>query len=455
MPPSQRPILLVVDDEPAIVALIERFAGERGFDVIARADGRAAIAELHHIAADVALVDLRMPEIGGLDVLRAIRAADPGCQVILMTGQGTIDSAIEAVKLGALDYLGKPFDFDRLGELLGAVRGSLERRREMLRADGDQASQFEFCGLIGRTAAMQELFDTVRRLAPHVRTALVTGETGTGKELMAHALHASGRRARERFLSLNCSAIVESLFESELFGHVRGAFTGAIDANEGLFEAADRGTLFLDEIGELAPPMQAKLLRVVEQGEVKRVGATTSRRVDVCIVAATNRDLRQEVSAGRFRQDLFYRLNVIEIRIPPLRERREDIPYLTAVFVRHFAQTFKKSISGLSIGAEGALQNAPWPGNIRELRNVIERACLLTDGSLITERDVRRALGSPAVATPRPVAHGVVRRPSPEPDRQQVNQMLQELGGNKAATARALGIDRRALYRILDGPDCE
>jgi transcriptional regulator with GAF, ATPase, and Fis domain len=296
------------------------------------------------------------------------------------------------------------------------------------------------------------LFDTIRRLAPHIRTALVTGETGTGKELVSRALHKLGSARARSLVVVNCSAVVETLFESELFGHVRGAFTGATDAKAGLFEQADGGTLFLDEIGELPLAMQAKLLRVVEYGEVQRVGATRPQRVDVRVIAATNRDLLVDVQQKRFRQDLYYRLNIVEIFLPPLRERREDVPYLTAAFVKEFAERFNKAISGLSAGAERLLQNAPWPGNIRELRNTVERACMLSNSHILSEQDVRAALGNagrPAAETPH--AQVTISRPTPPaPDRDQVEQALQRAGGNKSVAARALGVSRRALYRRLD-----
>lgn len=452
-----RPVLLVIDDETGIIAMIERFARDQGFDVIARAGGRAMLTELPTLKADVALVDLRLPEVGGLDVLRAIHDADSTCQVILMTAHATVESAIEAVKLGALDYLSKPFDFNRLGELLAGVRHGIARRQRLLAADSELASRVEFCGMIGRSPVMQELFDTVRRLAPHVRTALVTGETGTGKELVARALHTLGPRRERRFIAFNCSAIVETLFESEFFGHTRGAFTGATDAKTGLFEQADGGTLFLDEVGELPVPMQAKLLRVVEYGEVQRVGGLEPRRVDVHVIAATNRHLLEEVGVGRFRQDLYYRFNIVEIGLPALRERREDIPYLTAAFIKEFAKRFSKSLVGLSPGAERLLQKAPWPGNIRELRNVLERACMLSEGRILSERDLLSALGSRQPATH---ASDAVRPPAtasrseatstPELGREQVRQALQQVGGNRSAAARLLGVSRRALYRRLD-----
>jgi DNA-binding NtrC family response regulator len=371
-----------------------------------------------------------------------------------MTGHASVDTAIEAIKLGALDYLVKPIDFDRLRELLITVRRSVERRETLLQADADLAKRFEFFGMIGRSPVMQELFDTIRRLAPHIRTALVTGETGTGKELVSRALHQLGAPRSSPLVVVNCSAVVETLFESELFGHVRGAFTGAVDAKVGLFEQADGGTLFLDEIGELPLAMQAKLLRVVEYGEVQRVGATRSHRVDVRVIAATNRDLLADVQLKRFRHDLYYRLNVVEIALPALRERREDVPYLTAAFVKEFSKRFSKPISGLSVGAERLLQSAPWPGNIRELRNTVERACMLAAGHVLTDQDLRSALGSAAgrLVSDMPLAAMLPDRPlapSPALDRHSVEQALQRSGGNKSATARALGVSRRSLYRRL------
>src|SRR5712691_2236515 len=439
-----RPVLLVVDDEPGVIAMIDRFAHGQGFDVIARADGRQAIAELPTLNADVALVDLRMPEVSGLEVLRAIHDAYPACQVILMTAHATVDSAIEAVKLGALDYLSKPFDFDRLGDLLTTVRKGLERRRELLKADSELANRFEFYGMIGRSPVIQELFDKIRRLAPHVRTALVTGETGTGKELVARALHKAGPRAHKKFVTINCSAVVESLFECELFGHTRGAFTGAVDNKPGLFEAADGGTLFLDEIGELPLPAQAKLLRVIETGDVQRVGALDTRHVDVRVVAATNRDLRGESAAGQFRGDLFYRLSVVELHVTPLRERHEDIPYLIAAFVREFAGKFGKSVLGPTPAAERLLLTAAWPGNVRELRNVLERICILAEDRFFSEKETLAALSPSAVAQAE--AGREQKKGDPhllaDAERDHISRVLKGTSGNKKAAAQLLGLSR-------------
>ena len=440
-----RPRLMVVDDEPEILAVIDRFARGLGFDVARHAGGREALASFPEARPDVLLVDVKMSEVGGLDVLKTIRALDSDCPVILMTGHPSVDAAMDAVKLGALDYLSKPLDFDRLGALLAGVRAGIDRRAQLSAADANMARQFEFHGMIGRAPAMQDLFDTLRRLAPHVRTVLVTGETGTGKELVARALHALAGGPKSQLVTVNCSAVVESLFESELFGHQRGAFTGATDTKPGLFERAHGGTLFLDEIGELPLALQAKLLRVVEHGEIQRVGSVEERRVEVRIIAATNRDLRAEVAAGRFRSDLFYRLSVVEIRTIPLRERREDIAYLTAAFLAAAAMRLKKKISGLTPAAERLLHNAAWPGNIRELSHVIERACILSDGLILSERDMAAAMSRG------PAAEG-----ADDPNlmanaqRGHVERVLSQVGGNKTAAARMLGISRRSIYRRLD-----
>ena len=452
---GEKPVLLVVDDEPGIVRLIERYARKIGFEVSTATSGNEALEKLATERAAAALVDLRMADVDGLEVLRRIRAEDHGCQVILMTGHASIETAIEAIKLGAMDYLSKPFDFDRLERLLTSVHSDIERRRALLAAESRIVKQLEFCGMVGRSGIMLDLFDRIRRFAPHVRTALITGETGTGKELVARAIHKAGPRAGKKFVTINCSAVVESLFESELFGHMRGAFTGAVDNKPGLFEMADEGTLFLDEIGELPAAAQAKLLRVIETGEVQRVGGLDSRRVDVRVVAATNRDLRAESAAGRFRDDLFYRLSVVEFHVLPLRERREDIPYLIAAFVRHFSGLFGKPLLGPTPAAERVLLTAEWPGNVRELRNVIERICILCEDRFFSEKEALAALNPPHATAPEadaiPVS-GKQRDPQllADAERQHITRVLKGTDGNKKAAAHLLGVSRRALYRKLD-----
>jgi DNA-binding NtrC family response regulator len=470
--PAKAPTLLVVDDDPAVLALVDQLATDLGFSVVRESDGHAALRQLHTVRPDGALIDVGLADIDGLNILREIKNADPQSQVILMTGAGSIGSAVEAIKAGALDYISKPFEIERLRELLITVRKSLERRETLLRIDADVARQFEFYGLIGRSPGMQEVFDSVRRFAPYARTVLVTGETGTGKDLVAKALHRLGPRKDRRLITVNCSAVVETLFESELFGHVRGAFTGATDTKVGLFEHADSGTIFLDEIGELPLTLQAKMLRAVEYGEVQRVGSLETRKADVFAVAATNRDLRAWSAQNKFRSDLYFRLSTIELHIPPLRDRREDIPYLTASFIREFATKMNRPIKGITVHAERMLQQAAWTGNVRELRNVIERACILTDSRIISEREMTLAMSTVPTAAAATAdrgrasvsssngngtsgAHGSFAE-DPESSlmstaqRDQIVRVLRQVDGNKAAAAKQLGMSRRSLYRWID-----
>jgi two-component system response regulator HydG len=457
-PAPARPLLLVVDDELPVLKVIERLAAKVGYDVITCASGTEALKALMRRPADLAMVDLRMPDVNGLDLLRQIRNSVPSCEVMLMTGYGAVDSAVEAIKLGAREYMTKPFDIDRLRQVLVDIRSELERRANVIALEGEVARQLEFCGMLGRSPAMQEVFSLIQRLAPHAKVVLLTGETGTGKELAARAFHQVGPRRARPFVTINCSAVVDTLFESELFGHVRGAFTGAVESKPGVLEAAQGGVLFLDEVGELPIAVQAKLLRAIEFGEVQRVGSLQAKHVDVSVIAATNRDLRAEVAAGGFRGDLFYRLNVVEVPLPPLRDRREDIPYLTAAFIRECAERIRKPLTGLTPSAERVLLNARWDGNVRELKNVIERACMLADGTLISERELAGAFpqdAGPGVPAGRRGAdsassRGDVTAPLQEIERDHIVDVLRRVNGNRMAAARLLGISRRALYRRLE-----
>lgn len=450
-PSSQpRPLLLLVDDDHQIRQLLSEVGAREGFEVLEAADGSMAVEMLQRRHKDLVLLDLHMPRLNGLDVLRSVRASGSSSQIALMSGGAAVEDAVEAIKLGATEYFAKPLDLSRVRALMAAMRQQFHDRNSVLDADATLAERLEVCGMIGRSPAMRELFSVIHRLAPHARTVLVTGETGTGKELVARALHELGPRKNKRLVTVNCSAVVETLFESELFGHVRGAFTGANADKVGVFEAANGGTIFLDEAGELPPGAQSKLLRALENGEVQRVGSVELRKVDVRVIAATNRRLDAEMAAGRFRSDLYYRLNVVEIAVPPLRERSADIPYLTAAFVKRFAREFDKPITGLTEEAEERLMQWPWPGNVRELRNVIERACLLCEGHLLTERDLARTLSlrpAPASVAVEDEAAG------PPPTADQVRAALDSTGGNKSLAARRLGISRRALYRLIDKYD--
>ena len=441
-----RPLLLLVDDDAQIRQLLVEVAEREGFDVLEAADGDAALDMMQRRHMDLVLLDLHMPRVNGLAVLRGVRATKSSSQIALMSGNATVEDAVEAIKLGASEYFSKPLDLARVRALLAAMRQQYLDRNSVLEADATLAERLEVCGMIGRSPAMREMFSVIHRLAPHARTVLITGETGSGKELVARALHELGPRRQKKLVTVNCSAVVETLFESELFGHVRGAFTGATADKTGVFESANGGTVFLDEAGELPAGAQAKLLRTLENGELQRVGSVELRKVDVRVIAATNRRLEAEISAGRFRSDLYYRLNVVEIAVPPLRERSGDVPFLTAAFVKQFAKEFSKPITGITEAAEERLVQWQWPGNVRELRNVIERACLLCEGHLLTEGDLARSLNE------RPAALMTVddEPVGPPPTADAVRNALEGTGGNKSLAARRLGISRRALYRLID-----
>jgi two-component system response regulator PilR (NtrC family) len=375
--------LLIVDDEQSMREWLTIALSQDGYDVETAASGEDAIKVLDRTPVDVALVDLRMPGMDGLATLRAIKRANEAVSVIIMTAYATAETAVHALKEGAYDYLIKPFKVDELRHL---CRKALEERRlrgENVRLRHEVEARYHFGNLIGKSPPMREIFSTIERLGDSKATVLVTGESGTGKELVAKAIHFNSNRKGGPFVTVNCGAIPQELMESELFGHVKGAFTGAMSAKQGLFEVADGGTLFLDEVSELPPHLQVKLLRVLEDPEIRPVGGVKPVRVDVRIVAATNRDLAQAMARGTFRQDLYYRLNVILLHLPPLRERREDLPLLVDHFLQKFAEASGRPIKVVSPGTFAALESYPWPGNVRELENVIERAVTLERGTVL------------------------------------------------------------------------
>ncbi|MGH9859528.1 MAG: sigma-54-dependent transcriptional regulator, partial [Candidatus Acidiferrales bacterium] len=375
---SETVLIVVIDDEPQNLRLMEAALGsEAGLRIMTATDPEQGLELIQQQRPQVVLVDLMMPKVSGMEVLERVSVGRPETEVILMTAHYSTRSAVEAIRKGASDYLEKPISLERLRSSVICAVEAARLRMRAAQLDEELARACRFEGMIGRSPAIMEVFARVKRVAPHFRTALISGATGTGKELVAQALHRLAPGALGRFAVCNCSAVVETLFESELFGHVKGAFTGATQDKVGLFEYANGGTVFLDEIGELPFTVQAKLLRVVQSQELQRVGAPAVRKIDVRVVAATNRNLRQEVAAKRFREDLYYRLAMVEIPVPRLSERREDLPLLTRHFIAHFAKEYGKEIGGITMRAQALLSRYAWPGNIRELENAIGHACMM------------------------------------------------------------------------------
>src|SRR5687767_6292162 len=376
--------LLIVDDEAPLREAIAERLGDHGFVVEQAGSGEEAIERLSAFAFDVLITDLRLPGIDGRKVLDAAIERYPDIIGIVITGFGTVKDAVDAIKQGASDFITKPFQFDAL---LHVISSALEQRRlksENAYLRSQLEERYRFAGIVGRSRPMRELFQLLETVAATSSTILITGETGTGKELAARAIHHNSPRRANRFVALNCSAIPETLLEAELFGHVRGAFTGAVGNRQGRLEQAHRGTLFLDEVGTMSPALQAKLLRVLQEREFERVGDSHTVKIDVRIIAATNSDLAQLVAAGQFREDLFYRLNVIPVHVPPLRERKDDIPMLVRHFAQQFARRMKKTIEVIPAATMQALTRYDWPGNIRELQNLVERAVILSPGTTLT-----------------------------------------------------------------------
>jgi len=391
--------ILIVDDEPGLVDFLTVLCTSEGHDVSSAGSVAEARSRLAERTPDLVLCDMMMPDGNGLDLLREIRGQDSGPAVIMMTAYTSTRSAIEAMKLGAYDYVPKPFDVD---ELKVVIQRALEKTRlaeENVYLRQELAERYGFKNIIGRSPKMQTIFSLIGRVARTASTVLIEGESGTGKELIARAIHHSSPRANERFLSINCGAMPENLLESELFGHERGAFSGAVRDKRGLFQEAHRGTLFLDEIGEMSLPMQVKLLRALQDKTVRRVGGTTEESVDVRIITATNQELREKIARGEFREDLYYRINVIPIALPSLRERREDIPLLVGHFLRKSCESMGLPAKKISAEAMRLLENHAWPGNVRELENLVERAVALSTSEVITAEDLPAELsyggGSP------------------------------------------------------------
>ncbi|MCL6504405.1 MAG: sigma-54 dependent transcriptional regulator [Pirellulales bacterium] len=434
--------LLLVDDDQEFLDTHAAWFRQRGYYVETATSGAEALALTERRQFDVAVVDLAMGGLSGLEVLERLKSSAAECEVIILTGKATVETAVQAMKLGACDYVTKPV---RMAELELVVEKAAERRqlgKENRQLRAVLARSEPNSQIIAQSPAMREVFRMIERAGPTDKAILIQGESGTGKELVARALHRASLRADKPLVVINCAALPETLLESELFGHEKGAFTGAISSKPGLFELADGGTLFIDEIGELAGGLQAKLLRVLEDGSMRRVGSLKERRVNVRLLAATNRKLSEEVKAGRFREDLYYRINVMSLELPPLRERTGDIPLL----VRHFLQPDWE----LEPAAAAALERYSWPGNVRQLINALERAKIMADDHVIHLEDLPAEVAAAAESAPpsRPAGDDLA-----SVERAHVVEILRRERGNKARAARALGINRRTLYRLLEKYD--
>jgi len=441
--------LLVADDDPGLRESLERTLTREGYRVLLASDGRAALERVQGGGIDLIVTDLKMPGLTGLELLRAAKAIAPDLDVILLTAFGTVEEAVKAMKDGAYDFLTKPF---RREQLLKLIDKALERRQLIEKNKALQQRLDDLLGqgtMIGASPAFRRMMTLVEQVADSSATVLVLGESGAGKEGVARAIHQRSARKNGPFVAVNCASLPENLLESELFGYEKGAFTGAAGRKEGRFELADTGTLFLDEIGDLSPATQPKILRVLQEGEFERLGATRTIRVDVRIVAATNQDLSQMVKEKRFREDLFYRLNVITITVPPLRDRPEDISVLAAHFVRIYAAKNNRRLEGLTDEAVRQLEAFSWPGNIRQLENVIERAVVLARGARIDVADL-----PPEIAGATPLPEGVltirIGTPLAEVEARLLDETLRVTKGNKTLTARLLGIDPRTVSRKLE-----
>jgi DNA-binding NtrC family response regulator len=442
----------ILDDEIGMVEMLQESLRCLGFASIGTSDPQYALELIEKGRIRVVMSDIKMPGMDGLQFLEQALRLDPGVYVVLMTGFYSLDNAIAAIKRGAYDYIPKPVDRLRLKKSLDELAESFNRRKRIRTLERQMLPDLEFHGIVGRSPAMLEVFEMVRKVARHYTNILLVGATGSGKELVAQSIHQISPVSQQKFAVCNCSAMVETLLESQLFGHVRGSFTGATDTRPGLFEYANGGTVFLDEVGETSLAMQAKLLRVIQNREIQRVGSPEVRRVDVRLIAATNRDLRAEVLAGRFREDLFYRLSTIQIRVPSLAERLDDIPMLTQFFLKKYNTAYSKQIHGLTRRTQAVLLQHGWPGNVRELENVISCACLTSVNDFIDVDDLPENLQKPAGQNANPADPW---RPIPlnEVRRQHIRRVLESCEGNRVRAAQLLGIGRTSLYRFLKRPE--
>ena len=438
--------LVAIDDDSATLQLISTVLAQDDLEILTATDPEVGLEIIHKKRPQIVLTDLMMPKMGGMELLERVQAFNPTTEVILMTGQYSTESAVEAIQKGASDYMNKPLSVEKQRHRIENLVQEARRTQRALQLDHELVEAYRFEGMIGRSVQMLDVYTRIRRVAPHYRTALVTGPTGTGKELVARSLHHLSPVASGPFAVCNCSAIIETLFESELFGYVKGAFTGATQDKIGVFEYANGGTLLLDEIGEMPLTTQAKLLRVLQSQEIQRVGSPAVRKIDVRVVAATNRDLRALAAEKQFREDLYYRLSMVEIALPSLLDRLEDLPLLERHFMERFAAQYNKPLAALTRRAQALLARHSWPGNVRELENVFGHACMMAEGNTIDVPDLPGYLSNPES---RGLLQDDVMLPLEELDRRHARRVLGHVGGNKVRAAEILGVSRATLYRLI------
>jgi two-component system, NtrC family, response regulator HydG len=446
---AEKPKILVVDDEQSHRIMLKAVLGAEGYAVAEAADGTEAVEAVGKDAFDVILLDIRMTNMDGIEALGEIRKISPQVPILIMTAYASVKTAVEALKAGAFEYLTKPLDVEELKILIEKAMDHYHLRAENLVLKERLGDRFDFSRIIAASPKMKALLETLAMVAPSDAAVLIMGESGTGKEVVANAIHHNSPRAGEPFIKVSCAALPETLLESELFGHEKGAFTGAVARREGRFQLAHRGTIFLDEVGEMSPAIQTKLLRVLQEKEFEPLGGTRTIKVDIRVIAATNRDLVKEVKEGRYREDLYYRLNVVPLTLPPLRERREDIPLLTDHFLAHYREKNRKPLRSISGKALDLLVRYDWPGNIRELENCIERAVILSRDEVLVPADLppqirmlSREEGKEALAIPAGMSLDEV-------ERALIVKTLDETGGNRTRAAEILGINRRTLQNKL------
>jgi two-component system response regulator HydG len=450
-PVKKENTILVVDDDQAHRTMLRTLLSGWGYKIVEADDGQVAIEMVHELAFDMILMDIRMLKVSGLEALDGIKTYNPAIPVIIMTAYSSVETAVEALKKGAYDYLTKPLDFDELRLTMERAMDHSQLKEENRLLRETLGSHFDRQNIIGRSTAMVKLLETVAQVAPSEATVLITGDSGTGKELIAGAIHFNSPRKDGPFVKVNCAAITETLLESELFGHEKGAFTGAHRLKEGRFRQADGGSLFLDEVSEMSLGMQVKLLRALQEREITRVGGEEVIRVDVRVIAATNKDLIQEIESERFREDLYYRLNVVTLNVPPLKERKEDIPLLAQHYLNMFAEKNRKQIKGFTPQAMDQLLNYDWPGNVRELMNAVERSVVLSRSEYLDEQDLPLVIkGALSDEEKSPSRYAVPEDlPLEDVEKATILKTLEYTDGNKSEAARRLGITRKTLHKKL------